>query len=104
MTSRMSCDCGWSGEVADDPRPRCPACHAPLAIPPLAPLGDLGPAPAEEPSAAVRLARRRRQARELDEDEPSPATAEADEPLDDEDDEAAGGRRQRYRPQLLLRR
>src|SRR5262245_58409444 len=103
MPSRMSCDCGWSGEVPGDgaAKGRCPACHAPLLIPPLPALGEFGPAPVEEPSAAVRLARRRRQA-ELDQEEAPQATAEAAEPLDEEGEGSAQRRRQRYRPLLIL--
>lgn len=104
MAAPMSCDCGWSGAVSAGPegRLRCPDCHAPLLIPPLPPdpLAAYGPAPVEEPSATVRLARRRRQQSDRDEDAASQATAEVDD--DASDAPLTQQQRQRYRPQLLL--
>ena len=102
MSARMTCDCGWSGEVTEPrSRPRCPACHAPLDIPPLPPdpfAEALGPAPKELP-AAQRLALLRRPARALDEEASGFATAEADE---EDSEEGAPRRTDRYRPGLIL--
>jgi hypothetical protein len=93
MPTPMICDCGWSGAVRDDsPRPRCPACHAPLVFPPLEPVEALGPV-VHEASAEERVAQRRR------------ATAPpGDEPFDGDDPDAEGerGKDERYRPGLIL--
>jgi hypothetical protein len=105
MPEQVSCDCGWFGVVRDEGptrRLRCPACHAPLLIPPLPPepVEAAGPAPVfQEPSAEERLGRRARRAHhpELDEVEDWSAT-----PV--EEGEPHERHKDRFRPDLIISR